>query len=444
MRTRRVLPLSAAVITLGAACAGSDDAEPVASDPVAPGVPATDEITTEVPVADPPTTEPPATVSPVEETVATDEPADTAPATTAPATTAPATTAPSAASRDFSAVGPIVDDFVADRGLNGAGLVVVSRGEGMVHEQYWGEFDADRISLIASSSKMITSGVLLHLQDEGLLDIDAPVADVVDWGSGNPAVTPAQLISNSSGLVGLFPDPVFAPYLCQFIADDTLQNCAESIFTTTDDDADVIPPDTQFRYGGGQWAVAGAVAEVASGQSFAELVDEIFAQPCGLESLEFNNHFAQIGSGFGYPVEFGGDPATLVATDNPSPGGGAYITAPDYGRLLLMHLEDGICGDTQVLSPESLATMHADRIGATYDGQAGAVPTASDGGTGYGMGWWVDRSTGRISDGGAYGSVPWLDLDDGYGAYLVIEADSETGGELAALLEDVIDTAMTS
>ncbi len=440
MRTRRAVPLSFAVALVAAACAGSDGAEPVASEPSDEPddtAPATDEpVSTETTPEAPAATEPAAT-----------EPADTEPGNTEPDVEEPApetTAAPAAAVEyDFSAVGPIVDDFVAERGLNGAGLVVVQRDDGIVHEQYWGEFDADRVSLIASSSKMITAGVLLNLDDRGLLDIDAPVADVAEWGSGNPDITPAQLISNSSGLVGLFPNPVFPPYICQYIADGTLQDCAASIFTTPDDDADVIAPDSEFRYGGAQWSVAGAVAEAASGQPFAELVDEIFAQPCGLESLGFNNHFAQIGSGFDYPVEFEGDPANLVATDNPNPEGGAYVTAPDYGQLLLMHLRDGMCGDTQVLSPEALDTMHADRIGPTYSGEAGEVDTAG-GGTGYGMGWWVDRETGRISDGGAYGSVPWLDLDDGYGAYLVIEADSGTGNELSGLLEEVVHAAVTT
>lgn len=357
---------------------------------------------------------------------------------------APETTAAagSGTAYDFAAVGPLVEDFVSERGLKGAGLVVVQRDDGVVHEQYWGEFDADRVSLIASSSKMITAGVLLYLDDQGVLDIDAPVADVTDW-SGNPAITTAQLISNSSGLVGLFPDPVFAPYLCQYIADGTLQECAEAIFTTPDDDVEVIAPDTQFRYGGAQWTVAGGVAEAVSGRSFAQLVDGIFAEPCGLDSLGFNNHFAQMGSGFDYPVEFAGDPNTLVATDNPNPEGGAYVSATDYAQLLLMHLREGRCGDEQVLTPEAIATMHADRIGPTYSGEAGAVDTAG-GGTGYGMGWWVDRETGRISDAGAYGSVPWLDLADGYGAYLVIEADAGTGAELAALLEDIVHDAVTA
>jgi hypothetical protein len=79
--------------------------------------------------------------------------------------------------------------------------------------------------------------------------------------------------------------------------------------------------------------------------------------------------------------------------------------------------------------------MHTDRIGPTYGGDAGP-------GTGYGMGWWIDRASGRISDAGAYGAVPWLDLEDGYGAYLVIEADSNTGLELAQELFDVVEQAV--
>ena len=100
--------------------------------------------------------------------------------------------------------------------------------------------------------------------------------------------------------------------------------------------------------------------------------------------------------------------------------GGAYITPGDYAELLLMHLRGGRCGDAQVLSQEALDRMHTDRIGPEYGG------TTQMGG-GYGMGWWVDRETGRISDPGAYGSIPWIDLDGGYGAYLVIEADTTTG-----------------
>ena len=115
--------------------------------------------------------------------------------------------------------------------------------------------------------------------------------------------------------------------------------------------------------------------------------------------------------------------------------GGAYLAPRDYAELLLMHLRGGRCDGKQVLSQRALDRMHADRIGEVYGGDAGTN-------TGYGMGWWVDRASGRITDPGAYGTIPWLDLGDGYGAYLVIEADSSTGGQLANLLYDVVDTAV--
>ena len=361
---------------------------------------------------------------------------DRAPATTTDATTTTTSTMP-ARSYDFSAVDLIVDQFVAERALTGAGLVVVDRNDGIVHEQYWGGFGPERVSLIASASKMIVAGVLMRLDDQGVLDVDAPVAEAVEWGAGNPDITPAQLVSNSSGLVGLLPDAGYAPYNCQFLAQGDLQSCATSIFTTIDDDDDVIDPDTEFRYGGGQWQVAGAIAEAVSGRSWAELVDDTYVRPCGVDSLGFNNHWTQFGSiGFTYPAEFDGDPQVLADTANPNMEGGAYITAPDYAQLLLMHLRDGRCGDIQVLSSDALAQMHADRISNVYGGSAG--------GSGYGMGWWIDRASGRLTDPGAYGAFPWLDLGNGHGAYLVVEADVSTGAALAGELFGPVADAVTA
>lgn len=420
---RRVMAIGlAALIGIAACTSGDSGGETDANAPPRPGDPVPSSPT----ASTPPTTRTPSAT----------------PATTPAAATAgdePTTVVePTPARRyDFSAIDPIVQAFIDDRGLNGAGLVVVDRDDGIVHEEYWGEFGPDRVSLIASASKMLVAGVLMRLDDDGAIDIDAPVADAVDWGDGNPAITPAQLLSNSSGLVGLGPNPVYGPYICQFLAQSTLQECAEQIFTTPDDDADVVAPDTEFRYGGAQWQVAGAAAEAVSGRSWAELLDEIYVQPCGVDSLGFNNHWTQFGLiGFSYPAGFGADPTTLRPTDNPNLEGGAYITAPDYAELLLMHLRGGRCGDAQVLSPEGVDRLHADRIGEVYGGSAN--------GAGYGMGWWIDRSTGRLSDPGAYGATPWLDLDDGHGAYLVIEADGGSGSALAGLLHQPVADAIAA
>ncbi|WP_158544817.1 serine hydrolase [Blastococcus sp. TF02-09] len=339
---------------------------------------------------------------------------------------------------DFSAVRPIVEEFVAEHDLDGAGLVVVDEDEGIVGEEYFGEFAADRVSLVASASKMVTAGVLVRLADQGLLDLDQPIAEYVDWAAGqNPEVTVAQLLSSSSGFVGLLPDATYAPYICQFVPTAEIEDCATTAWTTPDDDADIAAPDTEFRYGGVQWQIAGAVAETVSGRPWSQLIQETYVEPCGVGSMGYSNHWAVLGGGFDYPAGFDGDTSLLPETENPHMEGGMYIDPVDYAELLLMHLRGGRCGDTQVLEPESVERMHTDRIEA-YGGETFT-------GTGYGLGWWVERDDSRrITDPGAYGAVPWLDLDGGFGAYLVLEADATLGAELAGQLYDPVESAMAA
>ncbi len=344
---------------------------------------------------------------------------------------------------DFDPVDAAVDGFVEDEGLNGAALVVVDRDSGIVHEHYAGGFGPERVSLIASSSKMLTAGVLMRLDDQEVLDVDAPIAEVADWAVGAADLTPAQLLSNSSGLVGLIDDPTFPPYLCQYLATGTLEDCARQIVTTDDDDALVVAPDTEFRYGGGQWQLAGGVAEAASGMTWDELIQATYVTPCGVDSLGYNNHFAQTqvvgdASPFSYPSNFDGDPAILTPTDNPNMEGGAYISPTDYAALLLMHLRGGRCGDEQVLSSAAIDRMHTDRVGPAYGGDTG-----NDRLDGYGLGWWVaGDGSSQVEDAGAFGAVPWLDLDDGYGVYLLVERTATDGHRLAEVIRPMVEARM--
>lgn len=412
----RLISVLVAFVTLAAACGGGSDAEPDGAADVPDEQQESDGSVADTDVAvdgDGAEAEPEAETE-------THEPEPEAPA--------------SEPQFDFGEVDATVSTFIDERGLTGAGLIVVHRDLGVIHHEHWGIFDEDRISLIASSTKMVTAGVLLRLHDDGLLDIDAPVADYVDWGAGNPDITTAQLLSNSSGLVGLLEPN---SYTCMWVSSTTLQDCAAEIMTTPSDDADVVPPDTEFRYGGAQWQVVGGLAEAVSGKTWYELVDEIYVEPCGLEVFGYNSHFDQIETdGFNHPPGFESDPGQLGQSANPSMEAGAYTNTTDYGRLLLMHLRGGVCGDVQVLSEDALARMHGDRIAEAYDGDAWAPDT------GYGMGWWVDRDNGHISDGGAFGSTPWLDLEDGYGVLVLTESNSGTSGALADQIRELVDGAI--
>lgn len=344
------------------------------------------------------------------------------------------------AAADFSEVESIVADFVDANELNGAGLALLDADNGVVYEGYWGDFEAERSSFVASMSKQVTAGVLMHLDDEGVLDIDAPISEIVGeaWGTGGSDDTLAdrtiaQMLSQSAGMVGL-ADATYAPYICQFFIEEEIETCGAAIYSTPDDDGDVFEPDSQWEYGGAQWQLAGAVAEFASGESWNELVQRIYVDPCRLsDGFGYNNHWITLGaSSTDYPIDFDGDLSLLDSTDNPHMEGGVYSTVADYSELLLMHLRGGVCPDGQVLSQAALDVMHADRIGPVYGGEARNPDN------GYGIGWWVDRTNGQVFNDGAFGAQAWLDLDEGYGVYLVVETGSRIGQDLKEQLQPVV------
>jgi len=336
---------------------------------------------------------------------------------------------------DFTAFDSAMNTTLQAQGLAGASVVVVQKDSGIVHLAGYGAYDKNRLYLLASASKILSVGVLMRLADQHLIDIDAPVGNYVGaaWGGEKASLTIAQMLSNSSGMVGLVDDPFFLPYLCQYRHDGTLTGCAEKIYQA-DDSAEIVPPDTKFRYGGGQWQLAGGIAEVASGKSWAQLVRETYVDPCGTTTLGYTNQFS--GGARGYPKSFTGDPSSIVVTDNPNVEGGAYITAGDYGKILLMHLRGGVCGTSRVLSDSAVARMQQDRIGEVYDGVTNKSLLQ-----GYGLGWWIDRAhPGVVADIGLYGATPWLDTTRGYGAMILIEGNSTLGAQLWQRTKPILDS----
>jgi CubicO group peptidase (beta-lactamase class C family) len=336
---------------------------------------------------------------------------------------------------DFTAFDSVMTADLAANGLAGATAVIVQRDSGMVYLKGYGSYDRNRVFLLASASKILSVGVAMRLADQHLLDIDAPIGTYVGgaWSVDKSSLTLAELFSNSSGMVGLMDDPFYLPYLCQYRPAGTLADCARKIYHANDADR-IVPPDTRFRYGGGQWQLAGGVAEFAGGKPWSQLVRETYVDPCGTKTLGYTNQFTG-GGARNYPAWFTGDPATLNHTDNPNIEGGAYIDAEDYGKILLMHLRGGVCGDTRVLSDSAVARMQRDRIGEVYGGSTN-VPTLQ----GYGLGWWVDRShAGVVADIGLYGATAWLDVPRGYGVMILLEANSTIGGELLLRTKPVLD-----
>lgn len=321
-------------------------------------------------------------------------------------------TNPPSRTYDFSAVDSAVADFMEAYGVSGLTLAVVHRDDGQILGKGYGDFQRGRMSLIASTSKVLSAGLILSLVDEGLLELDRPVAEYLDWGDYHPTVTMRLLLSMMSGLPGL-PDQERP---CVIDPAASLRGCGRAVFQ---DESGSVPPGEVFRYSGDAWQLAGAVAEVVSGKSWSQLLEEKLVSPCGLANTDYRS----LDSADGYPATVDGDPSVIPHSDNPKIGGGAYTTVADYGKVLLMHLRDGRCGQERVLSPDMVQAMQDALVP-----EGVSLPEWRPEALNYGMGWWwFEEDPPLFVDSGRFGARSVLHPEEGWGAILIIELNTVIG-----------------
>ncbi|MCR9104531.1 MAG: beta-lactamase family protein [Gammaproteobacteria bacterium] len=328
---------------------------------------------------------------------------------------------------DFSAADASLEAFVAQQpAFSGASLIIVDKRAGVVHRRLVGDHTDDTVILLASTSKVPAASLLMALaEDDDNVDfeIDRVIDDYLPYTGVWPGRTTEQLLSNTSGIPGLGQISGYGDHLCQYVPVGQLQDCGQIIYQTPLPDLVSTPPGTNFDYGGSQWQLAGTVAEIVGGGTWNQLFDQYIGQPCGLEVFAFGNNLAT-------SAEWTGDPSALVGLENPNIEGGAMSNIDDYARILDLHLNDGLCGENRVLSPEAVAFMRIDR----------ATPTGSvdEGGSGYGMGWWIPPPAAGATeaslfiDPGAFGAVAWIDTERGYGALLAVQSPTLAEGSIGS------------
>jgi CubicO group peptidase (beta-lactamase class C family) len=301
----------------------------------------------------------------------------------------------------FDAMEQRLTSRIQQVGLPGASLLVVHEGE-LVEQEAWLDYDLDTVVPIASGSKWLAAATIMTVVDEGLIDLDAPIADYVPEAAGTPpgAITMRQLLSFTSGLIADERVP------CTTTGAGTLQECARAIV----EQGVVHPPGEAFRYGSQHLRVAAAVAEVVTGVPFAELFQQRIAEPLGMTRTRFN----QIG-----------DTTTQVEpVTNTNPAGGALSSLGDYARFLEMLVHDGVAPDgTRILSEAALEEMRTNHTEDVRYATASSFRVATEGP--YALGnWidWTDAEGGTLvqSSDGAFGFRPWIDeVNDLFGVYLI-------------------------
>ena len=331
---------------------------------------------------------------------------------------------PAPTALDFSEVDASFQAFIDERtDFDGISYVLVD-ADGIIHQEVFGDHTDDTVVLLASTSKVPAVMTLMALQEDANVDfsMSEPVSTYLAYDGPYADRTVEQMVSNTSGIPGLrlladygsATGPTIEDFnhLCQFSAQAffNFEACGQTL--VQNELPTTQPAGSVYDYGGSQWQIAGVTASTVANATWNQLVDQYLVTPCGLEVFTFGNPWES-------PTSFTGSVDTLAGTSNPNVEGGAITNMADYAKLLQVHLNGGLCGDTQVLSEDSIASMQTDR---------GGVVTTNP--TPYGMGWWIREDLpGVFTDPGAFGAVSFIDVNRGIGGYMAIdeygdEADS--------------------
>jgi len=323
---------------------------------------------------------------------------------------------PAPSGPDFSDVDASFQAFIdGTADFDGISYVLVD-ADGIIHQEVFGDHTEDTIVLLASTSKVPAVMTLMALQEDANVEfsISEPVSTYLAYDGPYADRTVEQMVSNTSGIPGLrllagYGSPTGPTiedfnHLCQYSAQPIFEfeACGQTLVQNelpTSQAAGSV-----YDYGGSQWQIAGVTASTVANSTWNQLVDQYLGTPCGLEVFTFGNPWES-------PTSFTGSVDTLAGTANPNIEGGAITNMADYAKLLQVHLNGGFCGDTQVLSADSIASMQVDR--------GGVVATNA---TPYGMGWWIrSDNPGVFTDPGAFGAVSFIDVNRGIGGYMAID-----------------------
>ncbi|KJK50623.1 beta-lactamase [Lentzea aerocolonigenes] len=217
------------------------------------------------------------------------------------------------------------------------------------------QVDDDTVFQIGSISKVWTTTVVMQLVDEGLLDLDAPIADVLpELKLADPVaaqkVTMRHLLTHTSGIDGdIFTDTGRG--------DDCLERYTELLAEA----AQNTPLGATFSYSNSGFALAGRVVEKITGKVWDTALRERLLAPLGLTRTgtlpeEALLHRAAVG----HPTHEGRtEPASVwMLPRSVGPAGTIFATTADVLAFARMHLDGGLAQDgARVLSEASTHAM---------------------------------------------------------------------------------------
>jgi len=341
-------------------------------------------------------------------------------------------------SEELARIGPAMEELV-EAGRTGGIVTLVARDGVVVHWEAHGwrvvgqdPLECDDIFRIYSMTKPVTSVAVMMLVEEGELELDQPLADVLpafadvrvwDGGERRPpsrAITLRDLLRHTSGLTyGIFSDtPVDRMYVEEL---DALSTHTGRDLAETVDVVATLPllaePGTLWHYSMST-DVLGRVVEVTSGMSLADFFRTRIFEPLGMDDTAFHvdaddlERFTAVYSrvdGRLVPAEPVEDGPFTRPPSWYSGGGGLTSTPSDYLRFSQMLLNEGALGGVRILQPQTVRLMTSNHLDEDLMPIqiGGFVPQ-----DGFGLGFAVEMegpNEGTYSWGGAASTWFWID-----------------------------------
>jgi CubicO group peptidase (beta-lactamase class C family) len=250
---------------------------------------------------------------------------------------------------------------------------------------------------------MVAGLTILRLVDQGFLTLNSTTGNVLGWTGPQADITLRQLLSFTSGL------PREAP--CTLLPQTTLADCVDAISGMTP----VAAPGTRFDYGSTHLHVAARMAEVVTGDTWAEIFEAQIKTPLGL----------------GPDMLWYTAPRQANGTANPLIAGGIRATMNEYARVLQVEFSRGTYDGNRLIADalftEQGTEPHPDAV-------IGASPyTAISLDFHYGLAGWLECTPpavdcGVVSSPGAFGFTPWVDRPGGYYAIIGMEISESQSG----------------
>lgn len=347
-----------------------------------------------------------------------------------------------------SAIKALLDGAVARGVVHGIAAMVVDRRGPLFHHAA-GEAGEHTLFRNASMTKAVATTAALQLVEQGLLELDAPVASVLpefgqlqvlDGFDGDEprlrkpasAATVRQLMTHTAGLGYFFSNDKLHRWHQLSGEPTVLSGLKRSLYAPL-----VHDPGTAWEYGvNTDWL--GLVVERITGQNLGRVLRERIYGPLGMTDSSFMPSEEQ-STRLLRVVQRQADgslaPAELdmpVPPEWDSAGGGSYGTVQDYARFAQAWLDDG----AGVLRPATVQLALRDHLGTIelpavmpsmeprLSNDVPSLPVAQ----GWGLGFHLTladlpgmRSRGSADWAGLFNSYYWIDRAKGIAAVLMTQ-----------------------